>query len=112
MLSISSFKTLISIELRYLSRETVCILKEYYCSAAYKKQIKASSFFTAFRISSLAELSISAFASSFRSPKIAPKGVSYSLIIRIYSESPHLLIAKSIANKRSGILIDLLVFSL
>jgi hypothetical protein len=54
MLFISSFKTLIPVELRYLSNETVCILNKYHFLAAYKEQIEASSFFTALRISSLA----------------------------------------------------------
>jgi hypothetical protein len=109
---ISSFNICISIEFRYLSKDTIWILTGYHYLAALKELIDELSFFTALRISSLANSSISTIEPCFRSPEIASIGVFYSLKRRMCSGSLHLLIAKLIANKRSGILIDLFVFSL
>ena len=64
--------------------------------------MEESRFFTAFRISSLAESSISALAPSLNCSERAPDGAFYSLKRCIYSGSPHFCIAKLIANRRSG----------
>jgi hypothetical protein len=64
------------------------------------------------RIAVFANISISAFAFSFRSPETAPKGVSQSLKSRKWFNSPLFFIAVLMANKRSRILIDCVDFSL
>ena len=68
--------------------------------------IEVSNFFIASRISSFAKISISALTPSLSCPKIAPDVDSYCRVRRTCSESPHLLIAKLKANKRSEIFIE------
>jgi hypothetical protein len=110
--SISFFSIFIPRGFRCLFNEIVWILREYHCLAAWKEVINESILFIAFRIASFIELSISAFALSFRSPEIAPKGVSHNRRSLICSERPWSFIALSMTSRRFRILTDWLVFSL
>ena len=67
--------------------------------------MEESSFFTAFRISSLAESSISALTPSLNYLERALDGVFHSLKRCMYSGSPHFCITKLIASRTSGIFI-------
>jgi hypothetical protein len=76
-------------ESRYFSRKTIYILKEYFYSPALKKLIKKSSFFKALRISSLADLSISVLAPSFKTLAIAFK--AFFIVLKdVYAIKVHI----------------------
>jgi hypothetical protein len=110
--SISSLSAFILRGLRCLFNDIVCILSVYHYSAAWNEVIEESIYYIASKIAVFAELSISTIALSLRTPERALKGVSHNCRSRIWFGSPWSFKALLIASNRSGILTDLLVFSL